>query len=1310
MQPQNSNAIIVLGMHRSGTSALTRVLNLLGIELGDKLLPKHITNETGFWEHEDIVDINEQILQQLDSSWFDTTPLPAKWWTFKSLIPFRYQLKAIISNNFSTLWAIKDPRLCRLLPFWIPLLQELKINPHFIIIARHPFEVAASLEKRDGLSYNTSLRLWLEHVLASVENSQSFPRTFITYDELLQNWPTVINKIAQNFNIEWPHIDSKAIDTFLNPNLKHHVPEAKAPYINGALLEWSQAVYKAIAFNKNIEIISRTIRTSFYSNSRTNFQPPQFHLLINIQKTHNLSSILESLHSQIYTNWFLSIIADFSCTEMWNFPNVRWIQVKSNKLVIEAINHESRVINAEWIALIEAGDSFEAELLSLCLDYINNYPNWQLIYVDETYNNKALYKPDFNLDLLRSTPYLGSFCLLKQTALQQVGGYITYLENYDITWKIIEHYSEEAIGHIPKLLYKPANSSIPSTYKKILQEHLQRQNIKAQVCSTEFENIYWIDYALQQNSFVSIIINTRNGKSSLQRCLNSLLKITSYLNYEIIIVDYHSDEVETLTYLEKLQFDSRIKIGYQTLPELRGEYLLFLNDDTEIIKSDWLQGLLALNQRPEIGIVAARILDSQQQLLHAGYILGMGSVGVAGQINQGLATSDLGYTGYAQATQNFSAVADSCFMISKELYQQIGGMDTNIILFNEVDLCLKVRKANFKIVWTPNITLLQHGVGSLVRNREEQIDNAKINQEITTMYKRWLPQLSNDPVYNPNLSLNSTEWQPETQVNVPWTGSFSKVKRVVAFPHDSWGCGEYRVRTPLRVLQQFGMLEFALMPNDDMKKQPTLTELERMQADILLLHNTLHDVQLNALQQYKHFNHCFKIFGQDDLIYALPKLNPYRKTNYKDIKQRVILAISLCDRLLVTTEPLCEAYRHISNDIIIVPNYIEYARWKDLSPQRLQGCKPRVGWAGAAQHHGDLKLISPLVKELANEVEWIFLGQYPKELQPHIHESYDMVPFNNYPAKLASLNLDLAIAPLETNDFNEAKSNLRLLEYGILGYPVVCSDIYPYQNAPVKQVSDKNWVKAVRERIYDLEATFKEGQELKQWVIKNWLLEDHVTEWATALNCSQQNYRSNFSSTKTNWIFILGDDCLVEILNKHIVKFDINKLSIPNCDLLWTESPLQFNSISIPNESASHLLVTDFPAAMAKTVLLQRNFPNAHFIHVVRNGYQVALEIREQAQEYYGLAPLLLNRAANQWQRSIEILHADVPKLQHFLEIRYEDLMANPQKVVTEVYRFLHITSFENILTKAKPLVEITPEQRAIINNNSAKMLNYFNY
>ena len=201
--------------------------------------------------------------------------------------------------------------------------------------------------------------------------------------------------------------------------------------------------------------------------------------------------------------------------------------------------------------------------------------------------------------------------------------------------------------------------------------------------------------------------------------------------------------------------------------------------------------------------------------------------------------------------------------------------------------------------------------------------------------------------------------------------------------------------------------------------------------------------------------------------------------------------------MIVSTKPLAYAYAGISNDIKVVPNYISRSVWGELKSERFFNGKPRVGWAGGAYHYGDLMVIKDVIKELADEVDWIFMGMCPDEIKPYIAEFHEGVDIDEYPSKLATLNLNLAVAPLEIYPFNEAKSNLRILEYGILGWPVVATDIYPYKNAPVTLIKNnryKDWVKAVRTKVSDLEALAQEGDKLRQWILDNWILEDHINE------------------------------------------------------------------------------------------------------------------------------------------------------------------------------------------------------------------------
>jgi hypothetical protein len=190
------------------------------------------------------------------------------------------------------------------------------------------------------------------------------------------------------------------------------------------------------------------------------------------------------------------------------------------------------------------------------------------------------------------------------------------------------------------------------------------------------------------------------------------------------------------------------------------------------------------------------------------------------------------------------------------------------------------------------------------------------------------------------------------------------------------------------------------------------------------------------------------------------------------------------------------------DDIVILPNMLEDKIWGSLESRRAVSSKPRVGWAGAQQHSGDLAFLEEVVKLTADEADWIFFGMCPDEIRPYVKEVHDYeLDFEKYAKKLASLDLDLAVAPLEVHPFNEAKSNLRLLEYGIMGWAVVCTDIYPYQNAPVKRVKNNlnDWLTAIRERIYDLDATYREGDKLREWVVSNFMLDSNARLWAENL-------------------------------------------------------------------------------------------------------------------------------------------------------------------------------------------------------------------
>jgi len=248
------------------------------------------------------------------------------------------------------------------------------------------------------------------------------------------------------------------------------------------------------------------------------------------------------------------------------------------------------------------------------------------------------------------------------------------------------------------------------------------------------------------------------------------------------------------------------------------------------------------------------------------------------------------------------------------------------------------------------------------------------------------------------------------------------------------------------------------------------------------------------------FSFCGSVLGMDDLLTELPANNPYATTIYPDIAARIARALSRCDRLVVSTPALADAYgRAIETHVI--PNAIDLRVWGTLRNVPREGGRPRVGWAGARQHLDDLQILEQVVAATAHEVDWVFFGMCPPQLRRHAAEFHDMVAVGDYPAKLASLALDVAVAPLHDHPFNRAKSDLKVLEYGVLGIPVVASAIGPYMDTPaVKVTGASQWIDAVLGLVRDPALARRSGAQLQQWVLTKRTLASMLPAWRRALS------------------------------------------------------------------------------------------------------------------------------------------------------------------------------------------------------------------
>lgn len=863
---------------------------------------------------------------------------------------------------------------------------------------------------------------------------------------------------------------------------------------------------------------------------------PLIHCLVFVESndlTH-LADTLDSLGGQTYLNWHLSVISDLPCpNELFNeMPQLNWVQIESAFDIQSAL--VSTDVKSDWFGLLAVGDYLEPYALSLCVEYVNKFPDWQVIYTDEDrvspegLFHSPKFKPDFNQDLLYSVEYIGGLTLFKTESLAKCESinYSSVVTAYDLVLHYLDSFNASVIGHIDNILMHRKDNvddfftRYEDVRKTILLNHFQRNNVAVDIDKGAVEGSFYLQYASTSTPLITIIIPTKNRLDLIQACLESILEKTSYSHYEIIIVDNQSDDGDTLSYLSNVDKNER-KVRVLSYPHAynysainnfavehaNGEYVVLLNNDTYIIQQEWLTRLIIEGQRKEIGVVGARLIYANQTLQHAGVVLGMGPHGVADHPSLGEFMDSSGYMARTQVVQNFSAVTAACLLIEKQLFLQVGGLDEDKfkVLFNDVDLCLKVRELGYKVLWTPFVTVVHHGSSSLKKEKQSKEKLKRAQSEVDNMLTKWLPLLAKDPAFNRNLSLKHLDFQIETKTNVSWNVDFHDKPRVFAFPCNDSGVGEYRVRAPLRGLTNRGDIQSSLLPNHDESILPDIVEIECVKPDVLFLQNIFEEQFIEAWGKYEKFNDAFMIYGQDDLNYALPKKHPLQGRWPKDMRRRLKRILNYSDRLIVANEPLAEAFGKMIEDVVVVPNYLETSRWLNLQmPTKNPRKKLRIGWAGGGSHRGDLELIYPVILSLCNEVDWVFMGMCPDLIKSYVREIHPGVAFEDYPQTLADLDLDLAIAPLEHNNFNQAKTNLRLLEYGAMGWPVVCTDIFPYQGAPVTLVANNtdHWVKTIREKINEPDALEKEGQVLRQWVIDRYILEDHLDEWLLALKPS----------------------------------------------------------------------------------------------------------------------------------------------------------------------------------------------------------------
>ena len=520
-----------------------------------------------------------------------------------------------------------------------------------------------------------------------------------------------------------------------------------------------------------------------------------------------LREMIESVTAQTYQNWELCL-ADGSdgdhtyvetIVQEYQEKDCRgrilYKKLEKNEGIAGNTNRCLAMATGEYIGLFDHDDILHPSALYEYVKVINE-KNADYIYCDETTFksgdiNKMLtmhFKPDYAIDNLRANNYICHFSVFARQLLDGTELFRTKFDgsqDHDMILRLTDR--AKNVVHVPKLLYywRSHPGSVASdinakpyaiqSAKDAVADHLKRHGYEHfQITSTRaFETIFKIRYQIIGDPKISIVIANKDHLEDLKRCITSIREKSTYENYEIIVVENGSETKEIFDYYEKLKDDPQIKVVTYTekgsfnyskvnnfgVKEASGDYILLLNNDTQVITVNWMEELLMYAQREDVGAVGAKLYYGNKTIQHAGVVLQLGAHRTAGHSHYGQHRDNLGYMGRLCYAQDVSAVTGACLLVKKKLFEEVGGLDENFaISLNDVDFCLKLREKGLLNVFTPFAEL--YHFESVSRGLDDQGEKAaRYNDESERFREKWKEVLEKgDPYYNPNFSLDRSDF------------------------------------------------------------------------------------------------------------------------------------------------------------------------------------------------------------------------------------------------------------------------------------------------------------------------------------------------------------------------------------------------------------------------------------------------------------------------------------------------------------------------------------------------------------------------
>ena len=496
-----------------------------------------------------------------------------------------------------------------------------------------------------------------------------------------------------------------------------------------------------------------------------------------------LGRMIASVQAQIYPRWDLCLVAHGSTSArvaaMVEEPAFTDSRIRVRRLArgetMAGLTDGPGAVTGDFIALVDHDAELSPDALLEVVKRLDTDPDLDLLYSDEDRlavdgrRVEPFFKPDWSPDLLLSMNYIGHLTVLRRSVLEDLGASgegVDRAHDYDLLLRVTERTTR--IAHIPKILYHGRTTEAGSTdptpdahasARRALQEALRRRGREGWVESAR-RGRYTVRYRLRERPVISIIIPTRDRMELLRQCVESLDTVTDYGPYEIIVVDNDSVEPATQEYLRTVAARGRVvrcpgpfnfsRISNLGAAHARGSVYLFLNNDTRARRREWLTAMVEQAQRPEVGVVGARLLYPDERIQHAGVVLGVG--GIAGHAFKHCPGEGPTHGDLAAAVRNVSAVTAACMMVPRRVFEEVGGFDERLaVAFNDVDLCCRVRSRGYLIVYTP-LAELYH-LESASRKALHPLADEQLMRQL------WGDAIrAGDPYYNPNLTLLREDW------------------------------------------------------------------------------------------------------------------------------------------------------------------------------------------------------------------------------------------------------------------------------------------------------------------------------------------------------------------------------------------------------------------------------------------------------------------------------------------------------------------------------------------------------------------------